>query len=195
MAAVKIPGYFLLKSMSPTAVVSAVPNPMTSSYSKIRRVVREDVSWLKTIIDANKLFPIEMLDGMIAQYFDERSCPDIWLTFEDGSPIAVAFCAPEQMTEGTWNLYLLAVHPDHQGRGIASTMVNYVERTLSERGERLLLVETSGLDTFAQARAFYRSCGFEEEARIREFYQSGDDKIVFRKLLAGPSASQAVRPD
>ena len=45
------------------------------------------------------------------------------------------------------------------------------------------LVETSGLPEFERARAFYRKCGYEEEARIREFYNAGEDKIVFRKAL------------
>ncbi len=32
-------------------------------------------------------------------------------------------------------------------------------------------------------RSFYRKIGNEEEARIREFYSAGVDKIVFRKAL------------
>lgn len=54
---------------------------------------------------------------------------------------------------------------------------------LAARGERVLLVETSGLASFERTRAFYRKCGYDEEARIREFYQAGEDKIVFRKSL------------
>ncbi|MEM9508310.1 MAG: GNAT family N-acetyltransferase, partial [Cyanobacteria bacterium P01_E01_bin.35] len=30
---------------------------------------------------------------------------------------------------------------------------------------------------------FYRKCGYEQEAQIREFYQAGEDKIIFRKSL------------
>jgi ribosomal protein S18 acetylase RimI-like enzyme len=54
---------------------------------------------------------------------------------------------------------------------------------LTARGERLLLVETSGLASFERTRAFYRKCGYNEEARIRDFYKAGDDKIVYRKGL------------
>ena len=62
-------------------------------------------------------------------------------------------------------------------------MLHYIEQMLAVRGERLLLVETSGLASFERSRQFYRQCGFKEEARIREFYQASEDKIVFRKLL------------
>ncbi|CAN0589115.1 unnamed protein product [Ectocarpus sp. 12 AP-2014] len=48
---------------------------------------------------------------------------------------------------------------------------------------RVLLVETSGNAGFARTRAFYAQAGYEEEARIREFYAAGEDKIIFRKAL------------
>lgn len=149
----------------------------------IRPITPNDVPILKKVIDANGLFPSDMLDDMISDYFDHDNSSDFWLTYEDYEPVAIAYCAPEKMTEGTWNLYLIAVHPDYQGKGLGTSMVRYIEKMLTKRGERLLLVETSGLTQFDRTRAFYRQCGFDEEARIREFYQAGEDKIVFRKSL------------
>ena len=63
-------------------------------------------------------------------------------------------------------------------------LMDYIEKKLAKRGERVLLVETSGLPNLAQVRSFYCKQGYEEEARIREFYKAGDDKIIFRKALA-----------
>jgi ribosomal protein S18 acetylase RimI-like enzyme len=62
--------------------------------------------------------------------------------------------------------------------------MRHVEQNLVARGGRMLLVETSGLSGFENTRAFYKKLGYDEEARIREFYQAGEDKIVFRKVLA-----------
>lgn len=155
----------------------------------IRPVKPEDLPALKTVIDANQLFPSDMLDEMISEYFSNENSNDLWLTHDDGKPIAIAYCAPERMTEGTWNLYLIAVHSDCQGKGIGTSMLHYIEQRLADRGERILLVETSGLTSFEQTREFYRKCGYEKEARIREFYQAGEDKIVFRKLLTNIKAN------
>ncbi len=79
---------------------------------------------------------------------------------------------------------MIAVRPDRQRQGRGAALVRYVEETLMARGARVLLVETSGLESFERTRAFYRTCGYDEEARIRDFYKAGDDKIVFRKALA-----------
>lgn len=158
----------------------------------IRPVVQSDIPALKTVIDGSGLFPSEMLDEMISGYLKREAHTEtgeeFWLTAEIGAPVAVAYYMPEQMTEGTWNLLLIAVHPDHQGRGCGTALMKHVEASLLARGERILLVETSGLPQFERTRAFYDRLGYEREARIRDFYRTGDDKIVFRKALAAPAA-------
>lgn len=149
----------------------------------IRPVTPNDIPSLKAVIDANELFPSDMLDEMISDYFANENSKDIWFTYQKNEPIAIAYCAPEKMTEGTWNLYLIAVHPDYQGNGVGTSMVHYIEQVLAAREERILLVETSSLASFEQTRKFYYKCGYHQEAQIREFYQAGEDKIVFRKSL------------
>lgn len=151
----------------------------------IRTIRPGDLPVVKTIIDAVDLFPSEMMDDMIAPFFDDPDGDPFWLTCEqDGVPVAVAFGEPERMTDGTWNLLLIAVHPDHQSKGIGETVMGHVETMLARRGGRILLVETSGADAFARTRSFYDRIGYEQEARIRDYYAAGDDKIVFRKALA-----------
>ncbi|MBC8050955.1 MAG: GNAT family N-acetyltransferase [Chitinophagales bacterium] len=150
----------------------------------IRPVARDDMPALKGVIDANGLFPSSMLDDMMASYFCGEHSPEFWLTYDDGEPIAIVYCAPERMTNGTWNLLLIAVHPDRQGHGLGAIIMRHVEQNLAERGDRVLLVETSALPSFERTRTFYRKIGYNEEARIRDFYQAGEDKINFRKALA-----------
>jgi ribosomal protein S18 acetylase RimI-like enzyme len=145
---------------------------------------------LKAVIDATGLFPSDMLDDMAAGYFNGEARDDYWLTVDDGEPVAVAYYGPERMTQGTWNLLLIAVRPDRQGKGVGAALLHEIELALASRGQRILLIETSGLAHFERTQAFYRKCGYGEEARIRDFYQSGEDKIVFRKALdAGAVAS------
>jgi len=109
---------------------------------------------------------------------------DVWFTDDDGSgPVGVAYLAPEKMTNGTWNLYLIAVHPDHQRQGRGKAILEHVQYWLAAKGERVLIVETAGVDDFDYVRTFYANYGFESEARIRDFYDAGVDKVVFRKVL------------
>ena len=54
---------------------------------------------------------------------------------------------------------------------------------LGEKEARTLIVDTSSLDEYQQARAFYAARGFVEEARVRDFYGPSDHKVTFWKRL------------
>lgn len=152
----------------------------------IRPTTPDDTIALIAIADAIGFQPneLEALSEMLADYFGgDSDNAHFWLTDDDNGPVGVAYCEPERMTDRTWNLQLIAIRPDRQGQGRGATLLRYVEQTLTGRGGRMLLVETSGLPNFDRTRAFYAKCGYDEEARIRDFYAPGDDKVVFRKLL------------
>ena len=147
---------------------------------------------LKTLVDAVGLFPSGEFDAMLESYCTGSLDADhAMITFDDGSLAGIAYYAPERMTAGTWNLYLVGVAPQRRSEGIGSALLRAVDSTLAARGERVLLVETSGLPEFERTRAFYRANGYDEEARIREFYAAGEDKVVFRKALRQPETSSA----
>jgi ribosomal protein S18 acetylase RimI-like enzyme len=158
----------------------------------IRPTMPDDTATVLALAVSAGLFPADAtaeVAGVLASSLNGDLGPDhVWVTDDDGGPVGVAYYAPERMTDGTWNLYMIAVHPDRQRQGRGEALVRHVERSLTARGARLLLVETSGTASFERTRAFYRACGYEEEARIRDFYNAGDDKIVFRKALAPPPA-------
>jgi len=154
-------------------------------YDPIRPVERGDLDDLKAVIDANGLFPSEMLDGMLEAFLDDARTDEHWLTIDQHDrAAAIAYYAPERMTVGTWNLLLIAVDPDLQGLGLGQALMRHAEISLAAQGQRVLLVETSGLPEFERTRRFYHQLGYTEEARLRDYYDAGDDKVVFWKSLA-----------
>mgnify|MGYP001103856962 CR=1 FL=1 len=89
------------------------------------------------------------------------------------------------MTQGTFDLYWIAVDPAAQGRGIGHALLARVEAEVQARGGRLLVIETSGTLAYAAARRLYETSGFRCEAVIHDFYAPGDDLIIFGKKV-GP---------
>ena len=151
----------------------------------IRPIKLEDIPDLKDIIQTSGLFPAELLDDMTSDYFNNPGeTTDIWLTLTvDGKSIGIAYCAPERLTEGTYNLYLIAIHSTQQGKGLGKQFLQYIESLLEVKGNRKLLVETSGMPEFHLTRKFYDQCNYQREAVIKDFYREGDDKIIFSKRL------------
>jgi ribosomal protein S18 acetylase RimI-like enzyme len=153
----------------------------------IRQTTPDDTPAVMALADATGLFPpdgLVFLRQLLADSLGETEPTDpFWLTDEDDGPVGVAYCEPERLAEGTWNLQLIAIHPERQGEGRGTQLLQAVEQALKQRSGRLMLVETSGLPELAGTRAFYEKYGFEAEACIRDFYALGDDKVVFRKVL------------
>ena len=156
----------------------------------IRETIHTDSDALLAIIQSSGQFDENGL-AHVKETFDsylEGKSEDLWFTADDGEPVGVAYCAPEPVTDGTWNLLMLWTRDDRNGQGHGSALVSRVEKVLTERNVRLLVVETSGLPDFESARAFYSKCGFTQEARIKNFFAAGDDKIIYTKLLLTNSA-------
>ncbi len=150
----------------------------------IQPTVLQDVPALQRLVDETGLFPSGLLPDMVAGFLGDDP-QDIWLTCHlDGTPVGFCYAVPEQMTAGTWNMLALAVLPVHQGQGLGARLVARLETLLEARGQRILIVDTSGTGEFALTRRFYAKNGYDEEARIRDFWADGDDKVTFRKALS-----------
>ncbi|MGL5925878.1 GNAT family N-acetyltransferase [Chroococcidiopsis sp.] len=154
----------------------------------IRPIAPDEMTALIALAETTGLFEpnqLEELSEMLSDYFGgDRNSDRFWIVDDDNGLVGVAYCEMERMTDGTWNLQLIAIRPDRQGQGRGATLLHYIEQMLTANGGRVLLVETSGLPDFERTRAFYRKCGYDEAARIRDFYKAGDDKIVYRKALS-----------
>ncbi len=150
----------------------------------IRPVTTADVDDLKLVLDSCALFPSEYLDEMISDYFNNAETEDHWFTFLiDEKPVAIGYCIPEKLTEGTYNLLAIGVSQNAQRKGVASAMMEYIEQLLKQKKGRLLLVETSSDEAQIAARKLYQKIGYKQVAVIDDFWKDGEDKIIFLKQL------------
>jgi GNAT superfamily N-acetyltransferase len=85
-------------------------------------------------------------------------------------------------TEGTWDLYWLAVDPGAHRGGIGTALVEEMELRLKGRA-RLISIDTSGRLDYRPTREFYAARGYVAVARVPDFYAPGDDQVIFTKHL------------
>jgi ribosomal protein S18 acetylase RimI-like enzyme len=97
---------------------------------------------------------------------------------------AYACWGPVPLTRGTYDLYWIATHPGCRGRGYGRALMAHVEGRVLEKGGRLLAAETSSKESYEKTIEFYQRLGFEEASRIGDFYDVGDDKLIFIKRLS-----------
>jgi ribosomal protein S18 acetylase RimI-like enzyme len=140
---------------------------------------------LREILDATAVFrPDEV--NVALELFDESTGGDYEFVggFEGEDLVGYACFGPTPGTDRTYDLYWIAMDPRAQGRGRGSHLLNEVEQRLRHRGARMLVAETSSRPEYEATRQFYRSRGYREAARMRDFYEVGDDRVIFTKSLA-----------
>lgn len=109
----------------------------------------------------------------------------------DGELVGFACYGPTPGTDRTHDLYWIAVDPAHGRAGVASQLIDEVERRLQGQTARLLVVETSSRSDYLPARRFYARRGYAEVARVTGFYAPDDDRIILTKRIHSPQGRGA----
>jgi len=165
-------------------VASKPPATKQRRMQHVRPVAQSDVAQLKEVLNSIELFPSEMLDDLIFDYFNNPASQEIWfIATESDKSVAFGFCVPEELTVGTFNLKAIGVQSDLQGSGIGASMMAYLENRLKAGGHRILIVDTSSTPAFDKTRRFYEKLHYHKEAVIRDFWNEGDDKVMYWKKL------------
>ncbi len=100
------------------------------------------------------------------------------------SPVGYICYGPAPLTEGTWDIYWMAVDPKEQARGLGKTLLLSAESNIKDNQGRLILIETSSKPAYEKTRRFHKSRGYDLICRIPDFYAPGDDKLLFQKRLS-----------
>jgi GNAT superfamily N-acetyltransferase len=111
---------------------------------------------------------------------------------DDSRPLGYVSFGPRPLTQGTYDLYWIAVDPIAQGHGVGRALLVQVETEVLARGGRLLLIETSDTPAYTSARRLYETGGYRCEATIHDFYAPGDSLLIFSKSLTKADLMQDV---
>ena len=114
---------------------------------------------------------------------DQRDYDVVVVEDGDGRVAGYMTWGPTPLTIGTYDLYWMAVAPKAQGRGRGKELVRWLEGRVAALGGRQIVIETSSTPHYEPTRKFYLGLGYRETARIPDFYQPGDDRVIYTKRL------------
>jgi len=90
---------------------------------------------------------------------------------------------PTPLTQGTFDLYWIAVDPDFQEQGVGSKLLSFLEELVKAEGGRLILADASTIPHYEKTLKFYLKNGFQEVGRVPDYYHPGNDRITFCRRL------------
>lgn len=106
-----------------------------------------------------------------------------WTAHADGRPVGWVCYGPTACTVHTFDIFWIGVDPAWQGHGIGRRLMDLAEKQIAPLGGRITVVETSGRELYDSTRAFYVRLGYQEAARLPDFYGPDDPKIILMKAL------------
>jgi GNAT superfamily N-acetyltransferase len=155
---------------------------------KIRSMTSQDRSAISKILCSIPEFkPSEVVvaEEVIDNYLSDPLLSGYSVLVAEIVSIVVGYICygPTPLTEGTWDIYWMAVGPDQQGQGIGGALLTFAEEEIKRNGGRSTFIETSSKPAYERIRRFHSSQGYELLCSIADFYAIGDDKLIYQKRL------------
>jgi ribosomal protein S18 acetylase RimI-like enzyme len=150
----------------------------------IREVVPEDREAIEEALTACGAFSAEEI-GVALELVD-AGAPGGYTLFGaeiEGRVRGYVCLAQASLTQSSWYLYWICVHPAAQGQGVGRALQARSEEFVRLQGGRRLVLETSGRPDYGTARRFYENAGYKQVGLIPDFYRPGDDCAIYSKLL------------
>lgn len=124
---------------------------------------------------------VELVDERLAR----GEASGYWFVFAElaGEVVGYACYGPIACTASSFDMYWLAVDPRIQRQGLGRRIVAEAERLIQSMGGTRVYLDTSGREQYRTTRAFYEAAGYQCAARLADFYATGDDKVIYAKML------------
>jgi ribosomal protein S18 acetylase RimI-like enzyme len=163
---------------------------MTEEHSMIFRekVKLSDIETVREILTSSGYFYKEEI-AIGVELVEERLNKGIssgyhFLFAEEDGRVTGYTCFGEiACTKGSFDLYWIAVDNKVRRSGIGKKLLTLSEKKIAEMGGKRIYVETSNRKQYESTRVFYLKCRYYVDAILKDFYGTGDDKVIFVKVL------------
>ncbi|HEX6999016.1 MAG TPA: GNAT family N-acetyltransferase [Gammaproteobacteria bacterium] len=163
-----------------------------------RRPAARDVEAVRRLVAATGVFHAEeraVAVELVRERLERgrRSGYEFIFAEAAGELVGYAAWGPIPLTRDGYDLYWIAVSPAHQGSGVGRALLEQTERDVARRGGGRLYIETSSRAAYERTRRFYRRAGYDEVARLPDFYAAGDDKVMYCKRVGEKKQQRGTR--
>ncbi len=101
----------------------------------------------------------------------------------DGKPVAYSCFGIIPCSLLSYDLYWIVTHNDYRGKGLGSILLKETEDQIAKLGGKSVYVETSSKEYYLPTQRFYEKNAYDLKARFEDFYDFGDDKLVYVKKV------------
>lgn len=167
--------------------MAATASPARPGPIRWRRIVHDgDAERIRALVAATGAFDAEeqeIAGTVVETTLAGTETYRFLLAERDGELLGYTCFDRIPLSRVSFDLYWIAVRPEDQGTGLAGELVARTASFCKGKGGTQLFAEAASRPAHAQARAFLLRAGFAEAARLADFYEPGDARIIYRLAL------------
>lgn len=145
---------------------------------------KDDLAKIRRIVESTDFFNKEEVDvavELVEERLEKGTKSGYEFIFADLNDKMIGYGCFGKIhgTISSYDLYWIAVEKDFQRYGLGKAILKKCEEKIKEMGGERVYIETSGTEKYTPTRGFYENYGYKLEARLKDFYNDGDDKVIY----------------
>jgi ribosomal protein S18 acetylase RimI-like enzyme len=153
-----------------------------------RQIQHSDIEAIADIVKSSGFFSAEEIDIALELAEEKLTQPHDssyqFLFAEKENRVAGYTCyGLIPATHASYDIYWIAVLKDMRGHGLGKLLMTETEQLIQISGGKRIYAETSSRGQYKPTHKFYESCGYHQEAFLKNFYSEDDSKIIYSKNL------------
>ena len=155
---------------------------------EIREAKRADKKDILKLIESWKPYhwDAEPANKHFTRFFESNDFPQdkFFVGLMDNRIVSVIGYCPDRFNKiGIYCLGWFYTHKDYSRLGIGQRMFDFVISELKAKKARKLFVNTSSDDFYTPAVNLYLRMGFKQEGALEDFYEKGENRLIFGMYL------------
>jgi len=161
---------------------------MHTNYKFRSEVLFSDIETVREIVISTGFFredEIPVAVELVEEGFNkgkESGYEFIFMEYE-GNTVAYSCFGLIPCSLLSYDLYWIVTHNNFRGQGLGSLLLKESEDRIRDLGGKTVYIETSSKDSYLPTQKFYEKNKYDLKARFEDFYDYGDDKLIYIKKL------------
>ena len=148
---------------------------------------QDDVEKIKEMLRSTDVFTAVEIDIAVELMEDtlsgKESCYQFILARDHDKLLGYTCFGEIPLTNKRFDLYWIAVNKAYHNQGIGRQVLDKTEEAIKTSAGKIVYIETSGTVEYLNTQNFYFKQGYKLVARFSDFYEDGNDKLIYEKRL------------
>lgn len=150
---------------------------------------RKDINSIERIVRESSFFNTEEISVAKELAFEsykkgsKKSGYNFIIAENNGEIMGFSCYGKIPCTKTSYDLYWIVIDKNFKNSGTGSSLLKETELAIKKESGERVYAETSSVELYTPTRKFYEKNNYLNVSEIKDFYDTGDNRIIYEKVL------------